>query len=97
MTQSWATRGNAPTPKIPAFIPTHTFTPEAVNHPAHYNAGKFEVIDVLDDWGLDFCLGNAVKYIARSSHKGKELEDLKKAVWYLNRKISKLEGAVKNG
>jgi len=62
-----------------------------IDHPTHYNMGKIEVIDALEDWGLDFCLGNAVKYIARSKHKGKEIEDLKKAVWYLNRKLARLE------
>ena len=62
-----------------------------VNSPAHYTFGKLEVIDVLEDWQLDFCLGNTIKYIARARHKGNELEDLKKAQWYLNRKISKLE------
>lgn len=58
---------------------------EAVNNPAHYTAGKYEVIDVLEDWGLDFRLANTVKYIARGPHKGKHFEDLKKAMWYLAR------------
>jgi hypothetical protein len=64
---------------------------DAVNHPAHYTAGRFEVIDVIEDWRLGFSLGNAVKYIARSEHKGKKLEDLKKARWYLDREIQNLE------
>lgn len=59
----------------------------AVQHPSHYNAGKFEVIDVIEDWKLGFNLGNTVKYLARAEHKGKELEDLKKAAWYLLRRI----------
>lgn len=63
-----------------------------INHPKHYNVGKYEVIDVITDWDLDFCLGNAIKYIARSEHKLSEIDDLKKAVWYLNYKIQKLEG-----
>lgn len=62
-----------------------------VNSPAHYTFGKIEVIDVIEDWQLEFHLGNAVKYIARAKHKGRELEDLKKAQWYLNRKIALLE------
>lgn len=62
-----------------------------VNHPSHYTFGKFEVIDVIEDWKLNYHKGNAVKYIARSSHKGNELEDLKKAVWYLQREIENLE------
>lgn len=60
-----------------------------VNHPSHYNFGKYEVIDVIEDWGLGFNLGNAVKYIARADHKGNALEDLKKAAWYLQREIEK--------
>lgn len=62
-----------------------------VNHPPHYTSGKFEVIDVIEDWGLGFHLGNVVKYVARSAHKGKTIEDLKKADWYLRRYIEKLE------
>ena len=63
-----------------------------VDHPAHYNNGKIEVIDVIEDWGLGFHLGNAIKYIARAGHKdpAKTEEDLKKAMWYINRFI-KLE------
>ncbi len=64
---------------------------EMVHHPQHYNAGKIEVIDAIEDWALGFHLGNVVKYVARSGRKGSEVEDLKKAVWYLQRKISMLE------
>lgn len=64
---------------------------EAVNHPSHYNAGSIEVIDAIEDWDLGFHEGNVVKYVARAKHKGKELEDLKKARWYLERKIQELE------
>jgi hypothetical protein len=60
-----------------------------VNHPSHYNAGKFEVIDVIEDWGLGFNDGNAIKYIARARHKGNQLEDLKKAKWYIEREIAR--------
>ena len=65
---------------------------EKVNHPAHYNSGKIEVIDAIHDWGLDFCLGNVVKYVARHNHKENSLEDLKKAKWYLEYYIADLEG-----
>ena len=58
-----------------------------VDHPSHYNQGTIEVIDAIEDWNLNFCLGNAIKYIARSEYKGNEIEDLEKAVWYLNREI----------
>jgi hypothetical protein len=61
---------------------------EVVNHPAHYNVGKIEVIDAIEDWQLGFHLGNAVKYIARAQHKENEEEDIKKAIWYLNRYLS---------
>jgi hypothetical protein len=64
---------------------------EAVNHPSHYNTGKYEVIDVIEDWGLGFNDGNAIKYIARHKHKGKPLEDLKKAAWYIERLINHYE------
>ena len=67
---------------------------DPINHPAHYNSGKYEVIDVIEDWNLGFHLGNVVKYVARAGKKNDELEDLKKARWYLDRKISKLEGKV---
>ena len=62
-----------------------------INSPKHYTSGKFEVIDVIEDWGLNFRLANTVKYIARHQHKGKPLEDLKKALWYLQREIDKYE------
>jgi len=64
---------------------------EPVDHPSHYNQGKIEVIDAIQDWKLDFCEGNTVKYVARSKHKGKRLEDLKKARWYLDYLIKQLE------
>ena len=64
-----------------------------VNHQSHYNYGKIEVIDAIEDWGLNFHRGNAVKYIARAGKKNpeKEVEDLEKAVWYINREIERLE------
>lgn len=66
---------------------------DAVNHPSHYTDGKIEVIDFIEDKGLCFHLGNSVKYISRAGKKdpNKILEDLKKAQWYLNRKIQQLE------
>lgn len=66
---------------------------DAVDHPKHYNHGKFEAIDVIEDWDLGFHLGNVVKYISRAGKKDKntEMQDLKKALWYLGRKIEKLE------
>ena len=64
---------------------------EMVNHPKHYNTGKYEVIDVIEDWELGFALGNAIKYIARCEHKENKLQDLKKAVFYLQHEIDKIE------
>ncbi len=65
---------------------------EAVNHPAHYGGDTiYEAIKVIEAWGLGFCLGNTVKYISRAGKKGDILEDLKKAAWYLNREIQRLE------
>ena len=68
---------------------------EMVNHPNHYGgeSNPYEAIKVIDAWSLDFCLGNTVKYISRAGkkHPDKELEDLKKALWYLQHKIETLE------
>lgn len=66
-----------------------------VDHPKHYNIGAIEVIDVIEDWNLNFCLGNAIKYIARCEHKGHKKEDLEKAIWYLKRELEKEEGLLK--
>ena len=68
-------------------------TKEAVNHPDHYNSGSIETIDAIEDWGFGqgFNLGNAIKYISRANHKNDCVEDLKKANWYLNREIQRLE------
>lgn len=66
---------------------------EQVDHPQHYGGkdNTYEAIKVIEAWGLGFCLGNTVKYISRSGKKdpAKELEDLKKAQWYLNREIER--------
>lgn len=64
---------------------------DMVVHPKHYNTGEFEPIDVIADWGLNFNLGNTVKYISRCEHKNNKLEDLKKAAYYLNYEIERLE------
>lgn len=68
-----------------------------VNHPAHYTFGNIEVIDFIEDKELGFHLGNAVKYISRAGRKNPDntIEDLRKAVWYINRQIQRLEGAGK--
>lgn len=61
-----------------------------VDHPSHYNRGKIEVIDFIEDQGLSFHLGNVIKYVARAGSKGDKLEDLKKARWYLDRYINEV-------
>ena len=63
---------------------------ENVNHPSHYNHGKLECIDIMEDvFGIDetkaFCKLNAFKYIVRAELKGNEVEDIDKALWYLNK------------
>ena len=63
---------------------------DSVNHPAHYTSGKIEVIDFIEDQKLGYHLGNALKYICRAGKKdaAKTAEDLRKAIWYLERYIS---------
>lgn len=66
---------------------------DPVNHPRHYTDGAIEVIDFIEDKKLCYHLGNALKYICRAGKKdpAKETEDLRKAAWYINRRIQKLE------
>jgi hypothetical protein len=74
-------------------------THDNVKNPSHYTSGKIEVIDFIEDQGLGFCLGNVVKYVSRAgkkhsadkSNKEKAVEDLKKAMWYLDRRIREIE------
>ena len=70
-------------------------TNDPVNRPSHYTDGKIEVIEFIEDKNLGFCLGNAVKYIARAGKKDptKEIEDLNKAKWYIERRIKELKEA----
>jgi len=64
----------------------------AVDHPQHYHAESgVEVIDAIEAWGLSFALGNVVKYVARSGHKGNAREDLQKALWYLTHELAKYD------
>jgi hypothetical protein len=66
---------------------------EAVNHPDHYNQGTIEVIDFIEAWGLTFSEGSVVKYVTRYRYKGKPVEDLKKARFYIDRLIKAEESA----
>lgn len=58
-----------------------------INHPQHYQGQKFEVIEIIEDFNLNFCIGNAIKYILRAGKKGDRVQDLHKAMWYLRREI----------
>ena len=64
-----------------------------VENPSHYNSGKIEVIDFIEDQKLGFCLGNVIKYVSRAGKKdsSKIIEDLEKAKWYLEREIKNLK------
>lgn len=71
---------------------------DTINHPQHYADSEIEVIDYIEDKNFNFHLGNAIKYISRAGKKvdgcdngiDKEIEDLQKAIWYLKRRIHKL-------
>lgn len=66
---------------------------DPVNHPSHYGGGDnpYEAIKVIEAWKLGFNLGNTLKYISRAEKKTNQLEDLKKALWYLDREIKNIE------
>lgn len=70
-------------------------TPDHINHPSHYGGDStYEAVNVIEAWGLGWHCGSAVKYIARAGKKpnNPELQDLKKARWYIDRRIAQLEG-----
>ncbi len=64
-------------------------THDSIDRPRHYTFGSIEVIDAIEAWQLGFHLGNVVKYVARAAHKGRYVEDLQKARWYLDREIQR--------
>jgi len=73
--------------------PAIGWVPDQVNNPAHYTHGKWEVIEVLEEFfSTDPLLWQVGKYILRHEHKQNSIQDLEKAAWYLNRKINKLKG-----
>lgn len=67
-----------------------------VNHPSHYNVGKIEVIEVIEDQNFQrgFHRGNALKYLMRAGRKNPatEIEDLEKSIWYIRREIALIKG-----
>jgi hypothetical protein len=66
---------------------------EKINHPEHYGGKEnpYEAIKIIEALDLDFHIGNAMKYIIRAGKKESEIEDLQKAIWYLERKIKQLK------
>lgn len=86
-------------PKKPELTssPIQKINDEMVNHPQHYGGenNTYEVIKVCEAWGLDkdAYLFNVIKYVARAGKKDSEntIQDLKKAIWYLDRRIQNLE------
>lgn len=71
---------------------------DTVNSPSHYNQTNIEAIDIIEDVtagyqsNVKYHIGNAIKYLIRAPFKNNTVEDLKKAVWYINRAVGKLEG-----
>ena len=63
---------------------------EKVDHPSHYNQG-IETIEYIESWSMNFNTGNVIKYVTRAGYKDNQLEDLKKAMWYLQREIDRIE------
>lgn len=61
--------------------------PDFCADPEHYTYSDIEPIDVIEAWDLNFRLGCVLKYVARCNHKGSKVQDLKKAIWYLEREI----------
>ena len=94
--EMWTEDMLEPVEKEAAVVPVST-EDNPVSHPSHYTDGRIEVIDFIQDKGLNFCRGNIVKYVARAGKKGdkaKEIEDLKKARQYCDFEINMLEGRV---
>ena len=67
----------------------HSEVEDVVNHPKHYSShpSGIEVIQITEH--LNFCMGNVIKYVLRADYKGKPIEDLRKAEWYLKREIAR--------
>lgn len=73
------------------YIQSSVTISDPVNHPNHYTShpSGVEVIQITEH--MNFCLGNAIKYILRSDHKNNQIQDLEKAIWYINREIKRLK------
>lgn len=83
-----------PEPEEPVNVEEPVKIDDPVNHPSHYTKGKIEVADFIADQKLNFDRGNAVKYVCRAGSKDpeKEIQDLEKAIWYINHEIKMLKG-----
>jgi hypothetical protein len=64
---------------------------DKINHPSHYTVGKIEIIDFIEDQKFTYNIGNAVKYLSRAPYKNDQIDDMKKAIWYINREIARLD------
>lgn len=62
---------------------------DSVKKPDYYNIGDIEVIDFIDSWGLNFNLGNVIKYVTRCNYKENKIKDLQKAIYYIEREINR--------
>ena len=63
---------------------------ETINHPDHYKGNRFEAIDIIEDYELNFNLGSTLKYVLRAGKKNDVIEDLQKAEWFIKRELDKL-------
>ena len=70
--------------QLDAYLQPKDYDP--INHPSHYTIG-IEVIDFIESWDMSYHLGNVLKYLCRAPHKGRQMEDLQKALWYLRRYV----------
>lgn len=86
-------RGGFVEAKAPDFEAKHLDFKDAVHHPSHYNQGEIECIEFIEDQGhgKSYTVGNAMKYITRAGHKGDELEDLRKGIWYAMRRAEQVK------
>jgi hypothetical protein len=57
----------------------------------HYKQTDIEPIEVIEEYNLNFCLGNAIKYILRADYKGSKIADLEKARWYIERELMRID------
>lgn len=62
---------------------------DSVKKPDYYNIGDIEAIDFIDSWGLNFNLGNVIKYVTRCNYKENKIKDLQKAIYYIEREINR--------